>query len=1002
MQLSEVTRRHLPLLHEHLARVGFPFEVLAAQWLLTLLTTALPPASLRRIWDAMLESASWKAPMRAIVALLGRVERRVLGCDIGDIARMFRLWKDAVSADADPRCADALRAEWPELGLIFEPAALVLAARAVKVTRSMLDAAEEAHALRVIEQKTSAGLGASPLPPRVLFPAPRSTATVDAGRSGHAVTNRVSAALAAMAAAGVPDAAAWADWETALTSDASDGAVAGQALILPLVLSPDASPESLRLAFDAALLAPLSSTTPQPSLRVLQPSQDAYRLHRKWTRERESGGHGILGATGAATAAATQAVQPGSHRVPLAYPATAEVSAARVVPVRPGGALRGSNTLTATRTISSPQVVSVLRPSSLLSPTRLLSPLHDAPASGLHATGATHSRSFAGTAARGQIGVTPVKGSGPSSDALATPSTATSPRVSAAAVPAQEDITVASNSALDAAIASLPLFLAQTLGRPPQASLHATHSFVISEPPHVSRLTPERISTKVTAGRRRPSVTVAYGTPGGGGRRDSAAPADSLLASPVPNIPPPTRRINPYAVGVIINSPHAVTGAPLGSPAYMPSVHADAAAAVTASPEAELELAVAGPGNRFRRDSLPLFIDAPGHVAALTRQLSGLLDGPGDSLRISPGTMRRRLEFDVEESAAAAAAAAVGCAGEGHGATSPASSPLQAHSGAFYPTPAVRPTGAPANAAAPAAQPPPVPLAMAPGAVNRRHHADDGLQQVQPGESDVGPSAQPPLVFASAAVCAAVRALPVASHGCLSAGAGGGPLSTECQPPALDTRLDDGPAFYFVLHALAEDVSRIDATVRSDVGVLTRKVGAVRAAEKAAADEAAILAARLADADARTSAMLDQKRAAAHRLHALMIGQPLKQLQDPQLPVDAALQSVAAEMHAAPGPESIASKATFPASNRAALARFSALLSTLDARVREASGAWKEALWAHTLADTRLHELSGARQALMDQLVAVVLHAEEEKHALRLRTWRALVQLWLHRGQQAE
>ena len=107
-------------------------------------------------------------------------------------------------------------------------------------------------------------------------------------------------------------------------------------------------------------------------------------------------------------------------------------------------------------------------------------------------------------------------------------------------------------------------------------------------------------------------------------------------------------------------------------------------------------------------------------------------------------------------------------------------------------------------------------------------------------------------------------------------------MSTECQPPALDTRLDDGPAFYFVLHALAGDVSRIDATVRSDVGVLTRKVGAVRAAEKAAVDEAAILAARLADADARTSAMLDQKRAAARRLHALMIGQPLEQLQDPQ------------------------------------------------------------------------------------------------------------------------
>lgn len=215
----------------------------------------------------------------------------------------------------------------------------------------------------------------------------------------------------------------------------------------------------------------------------------------------------------------------------------------------------------------------------------------------------------------------------------------------------------------------------------------------------------------------------------------------------------------------------------------------------------------------------------------------------------------------------------------------------------------------------------------------------------------------------------------------------------------LDSRLDGGPVFYLVLHALASDVARIDATARGDVGVLTRKVAAVRAAEQLAAREASSLAARQADAERRTSMTLEQKRTAARRLHALMTGQQLHEASDAA--GSAAVNDDAARIEQ-PAPMSplVAVLSPPPASNRAALASFSALLGSLDARVKEASAAWKEALWAHTLADTRLRELTGARGALMDQLVAIMMQAEGEKHALRLRAWHALVHCWKLQRQQ--
>ena len=74
--LSDLTRRHLPLVHDKMERMSsagggaLSWELLAAQWLLPLGATILPPASLARVWDLMYAQGSWKGLFRTLLALL--------------------------------------------------------------------------------------------------------------------------------------------------------------------------------------------------------------------------------------------------------------------------------------------------------------------------------------------------------------------------------------------------------------------------------------------------------------------------------------------------------------------------------------------------------------------------------------------------------------------------------------------------------------------------------------------------------------------------------------------------------------------------------------------------------------------------------------------------------------------------------------------------------------------------------------------------------------------
>lgn len=161
-QLSAMLRIHTPKLHEHLARIGFHMEVLAAQWLLTLLASALPICTLARVWDVFAMDG-WKMLFRTVVAILRALEPRALGMDVGDMSCLFRAWKAAIGhAECGPNAptARALVAEYNELDIIFTPDALLEAAMRIKITRRMLAEAEEAHALHVLKQKVVAHIAA--------------------------------------------------------------------------------------------------------------------------------------------------------------------------------------------------------------------------------------------------------------------------------------------------------------------------------------------------------------------------------------------------------------------------------------------------------------------------------------------------------------------------------------------------------------------------------------------------------------------------------------------------------------------------------------------------------------------------------------------------------------------------------------------------------------------------------------------------------------------------
>jgi hypothetical protein len=254
---------------------------------------------------------------------------------------------------------------------------------------------------------------------------------------------------------------------------------------------------------------------------------------------------------------------------------------------------------------------------------------------------------------------------------------------------------------------------------------------------------------------------------------------------------------------------------------------------------------------------------------------------------------------------------------------------------------------------------------------------------------ELGPAE--PVVPATAALCHAVLSLPRAVPGSLV-------HRLHAAHARSHRRLDSGPAFFLLLYALAIDLARIDATSRADVLVMTRKVAAIKAAAFSAAEGVEKLRTLLQEAEKRTSQVLGLKRAAARRLHRVMMGLPEEEGTGEGGTVDGSSGTTdAPEGGVGEGSPSAAAAAAaplrppLPVPNRAALARYSALLSSLDARVKDASATWRAALWEHTLADTRLSELQAAQSALMDQLVAVMIGAEADKAELRARMWRALV-----------
>lgn len=68
--------------------------------------------------------------------------------------------------------------------------------------------------------------------------------------------------------------------------------------------------------------------------------------------------------------------------------------------------------------------------------------------------------------------------------------------------------------------------------------------------------------------------------------------------------------------------------------------------------------------------------------------------------------------------------------------------------------------------------------------------------------------------------------------------------------------------------------------------------------------------------------------------------------------------------------------------------RASSAISALDSDVRVASARWQVAVWRHTMADTRLEELSQARAALQDQLLTLETASVAAQEAAILVAWR--------------
>lgn len=314
--LSELLRQHTPVLHEHVVRIGYNVDVLAAQWLLTLLAPALPFCSLARVWDLFL-ATGWKALFRTLVAVLLRLQPVALGCDVSDLAALFRAWKDAVGhgrcgPDGSP-AARRLLAAYPALDILFDPPALVAAALAVKVTRRHLAAAEERYAVRLLMRKVDAGLGASEAPPVAWRPdgrLPARALPAEALPTAASVRRR-----AAAASGGVAPVSA-----RSPLGDADDEAAAAAAtppvVLFPAGLPPaavaDSSADAAQAqwaAYDSALLVPMAVVVTGGRYLDALPSVRAWKAARSRAKLKaaQQGEHPAAPSASATTAAAAAA-----------------------------------------------------------------------------------------------------------------------------------------------------------------------------------------------------------------------------------------------------------------------------------------------------------------------------------------------------------------------------------------------------------------------------------------------------------------------------------------------------------------------------------------------------------------------------------------------------------------------------------------------------------------------------------------------------------------------
>jgi hypothetical protein len=886
--LSELLRTHTPVLHEHVVRIGYNVDVLAAQWLLTLLAPALPFCSLARVWDLFL-ATGWKALYRTLVAVLKRLQPRALGFDVSDMAVMFRAWKDAVGhaacGPAGSPAARRLLEAYPELDILFDPPALVAAALSVKVTRRHLAAAEERYAVRLLMRKVDAGLGASETPPVAWRPDGRLAARalpLEALPTGTGVRRRGGVAAPAADSARSPRDDDDADDEAAAAAPPVVLFPAGLPPAAAATASADAA-QAQWAAYDAALLVPMAVVVTGgryldrfPSVRAWKAARSRAKLkaahhqgeqqqqQQRSTYSQQQQLQQQLSAQPAAVTAIVAAA-PAPAPQPAGHPQQHHL----VSPARPVGSGAGGRSLLS---------AGGTRDAGTGSGGGHVMLRHRPPPSAVAAGGADR---------RALLAAAP-----------ASPVADKPQQQPPDAAPEEEEGSLPPSPAPPAPHQPTPLVVAPLLAPapPPSAPLLLAGRGVL-------RRGGQQVPLPASGG---------SGSGGGSGR------------PPVSSIVPPL--VLPAGVG---GGPATVTSA--GDGAGTQQHHPPPSEPL--SPPVPPEGPAGDDGD-----------DGSGDAGVAAASAAG---GSPSHLRLATSleSLKKRLVFDEPPASG--------------------SSPYGA-------------------------------LRRGAGAITRK-------------------SASSALSPAPVAAPSPSRTSPHASRGGRSSGvseAWWAGLQRAAPRYSCESRLDVGPLFFSLLHALAADVASIDAVTSGDVAVLTAKAASAKGAVAAARDAWRRARLALEAEEARVGRSVEASRAARSAVHAALTGLP--EAADLEAAYTGALASAtaAAAGKASAGavvakslllplqgsggksPATTSSSSSPAPPSPAAVRRASALLSALDARVHAQSGAWKRAVWEATLCATKLEELSAAEGALQSQLVALTGEREDEKVGLALRLWRALAELW--------